>query len=553
MSYVISSEERLKNLVLATRRYRLLEEREKQAQEGGLIEFVRYFWPVLEPATEMVEGWVLEAITEHLEAVTFGDITRLLVNVPPGFMKSLCLNVFWPAWEWGPMDQPHQRYVCFSYTSSLTERDNGRFRDLIRSREYQELWGHKFQLKEDGKVRISNDKTGWKLASSIGGVGTGERGSRVLIDDPHAVHEAESEVVRKETVRWFRESMSNRLNDMEESAILIICQRVHESDVSDAVLTEGMNYEHLSVPMTFDSARHCKTSIGWEDPRKHDGEFAWPERFPLTVVQNLKRDIGMWAWASQYEQSPAPRGGGIFARDAWAVWAPPDNKFPAFEYIVASLDGAFSARQESDFSALTVWGVFRHPKDGQRRICLITAWQKRLDISGDHQLLEWLPSERNAQMGRQLWRQRTERHWGLLQWVHESCCRYGVHKLLIEDAASGKPVAQMLQNWNRHNMSYAIQLVRPSGDKVARALSVQPLFGAGLIYAPVRDWSEILINQAATFPKGKHDDLVDSMTQGLRYLRDCGLAQNDEEVSAEENERVTHDARRFRKRALYPV
>jgi predicted phage terminase large subunit-like protein len=156
-------------------------------------------------------------------------------------------------------------------------------------------------------------------------------------------------------------------------------------------------------------------------------------------------------------------------------------------------------------------------------------------------------------MGRRLWRQRTERHWGLIQWVHETCCRYGVDKLLIEDAATGKPVAQMLQNWNRHDANYAIQLVRPTGDKVAPALSVQPLFGAGLIYAPVRDWSELLINQAATFPKGKHDDLVDSMTQGLRYLRDVGMAQNDEEVRSEENDRVTHDARRFRKRALYPV
>jgi hypothetical protein len=146
-------EERLKRLASATHRYKLLEAREKQAQENGLIEFVKYFWHVLEPATELVEGWVLEAIAEHLEAITFGDLTRLLVNVSPGFCKSLMLNCFWPAWEWGPMNQPHQRYVCFSYTSSLTERDNSRFRDLIRSPEYTELWGDRFSLREDGKVK----------------------------------------------------------------------------------------------------------------------------------------------------------------------------------------------------------------------------------------------------------------------------------------------------------------------------------------------------------------------------------------------------------------
>jgi phage terminase large subunit-like protein len=111
--------------------------------------------------------------------------------------------------------------------------------------------------------------------------------------------------------------------------------------------------------------------------------------------------------------------------------------------------------------------------------------------AGDHQLLEWLPSERSdAQMGRKRWRQRTQQHWGLIQWVHETCHRYGVDKLLIEDAASGKPVAQMLQNWNRHELSYSIQLVRPVGDKVARALSVQPLFSQGSIFAPVKDCAE---------------------------------------------------------------
>ena len=114
-----------------------------------------------------------------------GEIKRLLINVPPGFMKSLLTNVFWPAWEWSAMEMPHTRYVTFSYAASLTERDNGRFRDLLISREFQELWGHKFVLRKIGETKVVNDKTGWKLASSVGGVGTGERGNRVLIDDPH--------------------------------------------------------------------------------------------------------------------------------------------------------------------------------------------------------------------------------------------------------------------------------------------------------------------------------------------------------------------------------
>ena len=193
------SRERLEKFLHLTAEVRRRETRKNQSRRGGLIEFVRYFWHILEPKTRLVEGAALEAICRHLEAVTFGEINRLLMNVPPGFMKSLLTDVFWPAWEWGPMDLPHYRYVAFSYAASLTFRDNGRFRDLILSSEYQELWGKKFRARKIGEEKVTNDKTGWKLASSVGGVGTGERGDRVLLDDPHNVKEAESETVRGET------------------------------------------------------------------------------------------------------------------------------------------------------------------------------------------------------------------------------------------------------------------------------------------------------------------------------------------------------------------
>jgi hypothetical protein len=114
---------------------------ENGVRQGGLIAFVRYFWHVLEPETKFIDGWVVWAICEHLEAVTAGEISRLLINVPPGAGKSIFVDVFWPAWEWGPMDLSHLRYISFSYAASLTERDNGRFRDLVMSPAYQELWG----------------------------------------------------------------------------------------------------------------------------------------------------------------------------------------------------------------------------------------------------------------------------------------------------------------------------------------------------------------------------------------------------------------------------
>ena len=170
---------------------------------GGLLAFTKYFWHILEPGKVMIDGWVLEAICEHLEAVTFGDIKRLLINVPPGCSKSLLTDVFWPAWMWATGYARH-RFVAFSYSAMLTERDNGRFRDLIMHHEFQAMYGAEFTLRKIGETRITNDKHGWKLATSVGGVGTGERGDVIILDDPHNVKEAESDQVRTETVRWFR-------------------------------------------------------------------------------------------------------------------------------------------------------------------------------------------------------------------------------------------------------------------------------------------------------------------------------------------------------------
>src|ERR1043166_7041627 len=323
--------------------------------QGGLMAFIRHYWHVLEPETELVEGWALYAIVLHLEAVTFGEILRLLINVPPGFMKSLCTDVFWPAWEWGPMDMAHLRYVAFSYSASLTERDNNRFRDLVLHTSYQDLWGDRVKIVQAGSVKMSNTKKGWKLASSVGGVGTGERGDRIICDDPNNIKEAESEIVRDETNRWFRESMSDRLNDLKTGVIVVIMQRAHADDVSGKIIDLKLPYCHLMIPMEYDWDRQGdddgeprKTDIGWFDPRYVESdpeacnkELAWPERFPQEKIEELRIVKGPYAYAGQYQQAPAPRGGGIFKRAWWQVWDSPDGTFPQLEYIIASLDGAF--------------------------------------------------------------------------------------------------------------------------------------------------------------------------------------------------------------------
>ncbi len=520
---------------------------------GGLLEFVRYFWKILEPAQPFVDGWALEAICEHLEAVTFGEITNLLINVPPGFMKSLLTNVFWPAWEWGPMDMAHLRYVTFSYSSSLTERDNGKFKDLITSPEFQAMYGDRVHVRKTGETKVSNWKHGWKLATSVGGVGTGERGNRAIIDDPHNVKESESKPVRQETIRWFRESLSSRLNNMETDAKVVIMQRVNEEDVAGEIISKMDGWCHLLIPMEYvwaadENGEPFATDIGWVDPRwtpnmaDCEGELAWETRFPAKIIPKMKKDVGPFGWASQYQQTPETRGGAIFERDWWMPWEPADGKFPVFSYIVASCDSAFGAKENADPSACVVLGIFEN-EHGFNRVMVIEAWRRNLKFSGP--VVNPEPGENGM-----AFLQRQRKSWGLVEWLADTCTRRKADRLLIENKASGISASQSLANSHPH-AGWAVQLVEPKGDKWARAQSVQPAFSQEMVYIPwpLRQWGADLVDEMAIFPKGAHDDMTDAMTQGIKHLRDNGLLRQDNEVRHDEREAAKPKPR---PKKLYP-
>lgn len=543
--------------------------------EEGLLPFVRHMWPIIEPATPFVDGWPIEAVCEHLEAVTAGEITRLLINVPPGSMKSLLVNVFWPAWEWGPKNRPHERYLSFSYSAHLTQRDNRRFRDIVRHPRYQDLFGDRFTLTKEGEQLVINDRHGFKVATSVGGVSTGERGTRVILDDPHNVREIESDKVRQDTVDWFATSMSNRLNDMQKSAIVVVMQRLHEEDVSGYILSKELGYEHLCIPAEFEPSRAYSpegkkyaTSIGWTDPRTDEGQLFWEDRFPEDVLKTQRINMGPFGYAGQYQQSPTPKGGGILKASDWRLWE--EEQYPPFEYVVASLDPAYTEKEENDYSAMTVWGIFSEtsgrviagspvPENIQRnagipRVMLIYAWQRRLELHGslterwhDEDIEDYIVRlagvlrkrgedvpKRSAYDGPAEYAARLSKaSWGLVEQVADTCKRFAVDRLLIENKASGHSVAQEINRLYAHE-AWGVQLVDPRGqDKVARAWSVQHLFAEGLVSAPEKNWSQMVIDQCASFPKGKYKDLVDSTTQALRHLRDGGLLRLSGERTAQ--------------------
>jgi hypothetical protein len=509
-------------LAAALQERQLRELREEHAE--SLMAFVRYFWDVLEPDAEFQEGWALEAMALHLEAVADGVITRLLINVPPGSCKSLLTSVFFPLWLWSACGRPGMRFLALSYAANLTERDNRKMLDVIRSAKFQELYGHEFDMVKEGEELIQNNRTGLKQASSIRGTVTGARADIVILDDPNSIKEIESDVVRKETARFFLEALSNRINNMTKSAIIVIQQRCHEDDISGVILSNGLPYVHLYIPLLYEDGRGCETMLGWRDPRTEEGECFWDSRFPPESIAAFEA-MGEFAFCGQYQQRPEPRGGGIFKREYWNIWEPEDGRFPMFDYLLASLDPAYTEKQENDPSGFVILGL-NIQDDGHPRVFLVHAWRKRLVLRGP-KVARW-PGESEGE-----YLARAQPSWGLIEWITHSCKRFKVDRLLVEAKASGITVVQELERL-LFDQQFGIDLVNPGrADKMVRAQRVEPLFSAEMIWRPVRKWADMVEDEMAAFPRGSFDDLTDAMTQGVWWLRDNGFLKHHEERAAE--------------------
>lgn len=452
-----------------------LTELDRELSRRSLVEFIRLAWHVVEPSTPYVHGWHIDAIADHLEAVSRGEIRNLVINMPPRHAKSLLVSVFWPVWEW--TTHPERRWLYSSYAASLSIRDSLKCRRLIESPWYQERWGSVFALTTDqnAKIRFDNDKTGYRIATSVGGAVTGEGGDRVIADDPHNVNDASSALIRQRTLEWWDQAMSTRLNDPKTGAKVIVMQRVHEEDLSGHVLKQG-GYEHLKLPAEYEGTK-TTTSIGWEDPRTEPGELLWPERFGADEIVTLKKAMGSYAAAGQLQQRPAPLEGGLLKK-AWFQFY---RTLPKMDGLIQSWDMAFKDTKASDFVAGQVWGYV-----GADRY-LVDRFKKRVDFSESVKAVLAM-SEKHPLT-------RTK---------------------LIEDKANGPAVISTL----KHTIS-GMKPVTPEGGKIARVNAVSPSIESGNVYLPHPDlapWVEEFLEECTQFPNAAHDDEVDAMSQALLHL-----------------------------------
>lgn len=477
-------------------------EKDRRACESSLMAFVRSSWDIIEPGVEFRENWHLNAIAEHLEAVSRDEIQNLVIAIPPGCMKSILVSVAFPAWEW--IKRPELRYLGASYGIDLAIRDSMKCRDIIMSDWYRNNWGDKVEIKhgEDQKIKYALTAGGWRMATSVGGRGTGEHPDRKLVDDPHNAKQAESDAERETAIAWFDRTLSSR-GKSRKAKTIVVAQRFHENDLTGHILADIPGYTYLGIPMEYDRNSR-KTSIGWTDPRTEEGELLWRDMFDEESVKELKINLGAYGTSGQLQQDPNPGDGGILKTQFIQLW-PHDRAIPRFEYILQSYDCAFKEKASNDPTASTVWAIVTH--EGKRGMLLIDAWDERL--------------------GYPAMRQKVVDSWDLEYGGMSARSPFNrpkrADRVLVEDKASGQSLIQDLRLANVPVASY-----NPgNADKVSRANLAAPTLEMGAVWVlesgktpghPV-SWAIAFIKQLSKFPVAKHDDYVDTFTQAVIYFK----------------------------------
>lgn len=459
-----------------------------------LAGFIREAWHIIEPMQEYVHGWHIDMIAEHLEAITYGDLlaigqeNRLLINVPPGTMKSLLTSVFWPAWEWGPAGLPGLRYLTTSYQlEGLAIRDSRRMRDLVMSDWYQARWP--ITLNRTAEDDFANTDGGSRIAMAFKNL-TGGRGDRLIIDDPHSVDTAESETVRDGVTRTFRESVPLRLNDPTLSAIVVIMQRLNVDDVSGVIERLKLPYVRIMLPMEFEPERACETPLKrrgfeekWRDLRTMEGELLFPERFTKESIERDKRPMGAFAIAGQFQQRPTLREGSMFKRG----WFRPIPAAPKDVVWVRGWDLAATEERVGQKPAYTA-GVKLGRVLSTGRYVIGHAIRERADGNGVRTIIKTTA----AADGRE------------------------VEISLPQDPGQAGKV--QARDMVLMLAGYIARATPESGSKETRAEPLAAQAEAGNVDIVAGDWNEAFLDEASTFPGGSFKDQIDAASRAFEAL-----------------------------------
>lgn len=487
----------------------------RELMERHLHDFVKAAWPIVCPEEKFIDGWHIWAICAHLEAVTRGTINKMLINVPPGTMKSLLVCVFWPAWVWTSKQGRTKKFMYASYSDFLTLRDSTKTRDLVTSQWFQTRWHMLLRDDQNTKGLWKNEYGGWRLSTSVGGKGIGEHPDVKVFDDPHNTKQAESDVERQAVLDWWDGTMEMR-GAMKNAASVGVMQRLHHLDLSGHVLKKK-GWVHICLPMRYEVPsrkdgdptgpllpRMPRTPIGWQDPRTEEGELLWPEGYPQGKVDDLEASLGLYNTAGQFQQRPSPKGGGTFQRKWFAIV----QLAPALIKIVRYWD-----------KAATPGGT-----GAETSGTLMASYKDHAEVRPAFKTKYIILEVRTCRKGV------SDREAYILQTAAEDRAKWGFVETWVEQepGSGGKESAE---NTVGTLAGYACYVERVTGDKQVRATPLSSQSSVGKVSMLAGEWNGKLLDELEAFPTGALKDMVDSTSGAFNKIFVQGEGIRPDQVS----------------------
>lgn len=442
-----------------------------------LFHYVEQAWPILEPRRPFTNNWHIGYLCEELEMMLAGEHQRLLINVPPRWLKSTICTICFPTWVW--TKRPEKRFINASYSNTLSLKHSMDRRTLIHSPWYQAGFGDRYRLRDDQdtKTEFQNDKRGIMLATSVGGSVTGRGGDYLGVDDPVDPKRAQSELLRVNANNWFDTTFESRLDDQEEGGIYVVMQRLHDKDLTGHLLDRG-DWRHVKIEAEASKKTIFVFPVSKEKKVLEEGELAFPQRASREHLDKLKISMGP-QYGAQMLQDPRPIAGGFFPRSWWQRY----RELPAkYDRKIIVVDCAQKPGVSNDWS---VWSVILETK--------------------------------NAFYWKRVVRERVAFP-SLLQRTLDLCAEESPDALVIEDKSAGTQLIQVLQA----ETTLPVEGFDPGrDDKVVRASAAQPTVKAGNCHLPERaEWVEDFLSEHEKFPTAEHDDQVDTTSSFVLWRRE---------------------------------
>ena len=444
------------------------------ALRQDLSSFTRKTFHTVDPGAEYLSNWHIDCMSEHLMAAANGEIRQLIINIPPRMMKSISVGVAWPAFLLG--HDPTRKIMAASYAKELSLKHSQDCRLVVESEWYRRIFPEVVIADDQNtKSKFLTTQRGFRFATSVGGSSTGEGGDVLIVDDPLKPIEAASQVQRDGANTWFDQTFSSRLNNKKTGVIVVVMQRLHENDLSGHLLAKGGWY-HLKIPLIAETKVAVRFPISGFDFYRMPGNLLHEARMGKEDIEKAKKNMGEYGFAGQYQQTPAPAGGGIF-QERWFLHyaALPEGA----GRIVQSWDTAFKSDQINDPSVCTTWLVTNE-------------FYYLMDVLCERMIYPTL-------------KQKAISH----------AASWGAQEIIIEDKGSGQSLIQDL----RKETKLSVISVTPDADKITRASVVSPIIESGKVLVPESkpQWLSEYMEEMLLFPNAAHDDRVDSTTQFLKW------------------------------------